>query len=69
MQTATLTFTTAGQPGNIAVLTQGAIGLDFNFVAGGTCSTTTTYAADDSCTVEYTFEPTFPGQRLGGIEI
>ena len=68
-QTAFVTITTAGTLGTISVLTQGATGLDFNFVSGGTCSTGTAYTVSQTCSVFYTFTPTHPGQRLGGITL
>ena len=70
-QTATVTFTTAGTLGSINVVTQGATGLDFAYVAGGTnaCATGTTYAAGNACTVQYTFSPKSAGLRLGGISL
>jgi hypothetical protein len=69
---ATLTFTTAttaGTPFTINVLTQGSPGLDFNFVSGGTCSTTATYAVGATCTVLYSFSPRYPGVRYGGVSL
>ena len=68
--TATMTVATAGTVGSISVLTQGATGKDFAFVSGGTCAVGATYAAGSlpaTCTVEYTFTPSRPGQRLGAI--
>ena len=68
--TATVTVATAGTVGSISVLTQGATGKDFAFVSGGTCAVGATYAAGSlpaTCTVEYTFTPSRPGQRLGAI--
>ena len=65
--TATVTVATAGTVGSISVLTQGATGKDFAFVSGGTCAVGATYAAGSMCTVEYTFTPSRPGQRLGAI--
>jgi len=69
VQTATMTVTTAGTVGAINVLTKGAPNLDFNFVSGGTCAVGTAYAANVTCTVEYTFKPTAPGVRYGGITL
>jgi len=66
-QTAYVTFTTAGTPSSISVVTQGVTGLDFNLVSGGTCSTSTAYTIGQSCTVLYSFTPGAPGQRLGAI--
>jgi len=69
LQTATLTFSAAGTISSIAVLTQGAPNLDFNFVSGGTCATGTAYTVGQTCTVNYTFTPTHPGARYGGITL
>jgi sugar lactone lactonase YvrE len=66
-QTAEVTFTTAGTPGTISVVTQGASGLDFAFVSGGTCSTSTAYTIGQSCTVQYTFTPNATGPRYGAV--
>jgi sugar lactone lactonase YvrE len=68
-QTATVTITTAGTLQTISVLTQGAIGLDFNAASGGTCTAGTTYAVGNTCTVNYTFKPTRPWIRYGGITL
>ena len=70
-QTATVTITTAGTLSNIAVLTQGATGLDFQAAAAvaGDCTTGTAYIVGDTCTVQYTFSPTHPWVRYGGISL
>jgi sugar lactone lactonase YvrE len=68
-QTATVTITTAGTLQTISVLTQGAIGLDFNAASGGTCSVGHSYAVGNTCTVNYTFKPTRPWIRYGGIAL
>jgi hypothetical protein len=68
-QTATVTITTAGTLQTISVLTQGAIGLDFNAASGGTCSVGHAYAVGSTCTVNYTFKPTRPWIRYGGIAL
>jgi len=63
-----VTFSTAGTLGSVGVFTQGATGLDFTqVIPGGTCVLNTVYAVGQSCTVEFTFKPTRPGQRYGGI--
>ena len=66
-QTATLFFTSSFTLGSISVVTQGATGLDYAFVSGGTCTISTSYTSGQSCTVEYTFTPKAPGLRLGAI--
>jgi sugar lactone lactonase YvrE len=68
-QTATVTITTAGTLQTISVLTQGAIGLDFNAASGGTCSVGHTYAVGNTCAVNYTFKPTKPWIRYGGVAL
>jgi sugar lactone lactonase YvrE len=69
MQTAYVNFTGAGTLGTINVLTQGAAGLDYNAVTGGTCAVGTTYTAGQVCSVTYTFTPTSPGQRNGAVVV
>jgi sugar lactone lactonase YvrE len=68
-QTATITLTASGTLGTIAVLTQGAPNLDFNFVPGGSCTPGIPYSTGQTCTVQYTFTPTHPGPRYGGITL
>jgi sugar lactone lactonase YvrE len=66
--TMTFTFDTAGSIGVPAVLTQGATGLDFADRGSGTCDTNGTghvYGIGDSCTVDMTFAPKYPGIRYG----
>lgn len=60
-----LNFDTAGTLGSLAVLTQGATGLDFANAGTGTCHANTYYAAGQSCTINVTFTPKFAGTRLG----
>src|ERR1700735_5704271 len=69
VQTATVTFVTGGTLNAINVLTRGAPNLDFNFVTGGSCVTGTAYLAGQTCTVDFTFTPTHPGLRYGGISL
>jgi hypothetical protein len=68
-QTATVTITTAGMSRTISVLTQGAIGLDFNTASGGTYAAGTAYSVGQTCTANYTFKPTRPGTRYGGVAL
>ena len=65
--TVTLNFNTAATLGSVSVLTQGASGLDFAGVSGGTCAVGTSYAAAASCTVSVTFAPTLAGSRNGAV--
>ena len=72
--TATMHFNSAGTLNAtlstaIQVVTQGASGLDFNYVAGGTCTPGMAYLSSTTCTVNYTFKPTRPWTRYGGIQL
>jgi len=68
-QTATILFSSSFTLGSISVVTQGATGLDFNYASGGTCTVGAAYTAGLICTVNYTFTPITPGQRMGAIVI
>ena len=73
-QTATLLFTSAATLNSslataIQVVTQGTTGLDFNYVSGGSCTPGAAYQAGATCTVQYTFSPQYPGQRLGAVNL
>jgi len=68
-QTAAITITNAGTLGTIYVLTQGAPNLDFQVATGGTCLTGALYGANATCTVNYTFQPKVPGQRMGAVQL
>jgi len=59
---------TTGVP---TVLSQGVTGLDFTDAGTGTCTTngSHTYYANDTCTVDVTFNPRFPGARYGAVEL
>src|SRR6185437_7660188 len=63
------TFDTGGTLGSTTVLTQGAVGLDFTDAGGGSCTANTAYNAGDTCTVNVTFKPRFPGTRYGAAEL
>lgn len=74
IQTVTLTFNHAGTINSTAgigiqVVTQGFSGMDFNYATGGTCVTGNGYLVNQTCTVNYTFSPKAPGQRMGAVEI
>jgi sugar lactone lactonase YvrE len=72
VQTATVTITTAGTLSKIAVLTQGATGLDYQAVTNGAllpCMVGVPYLVNETCTVQYTFSPTHPWVRYGGISL
>ena len=65
-------FTGAGTLASINVSTQGAPGLDFALATapgGTTCNTGTLYTAGQTCTAYFTFAPTHPGPRFGGIAL
>ncbi|MGB8262057.1 MAG: Ig-like domain repeat protein [Terracidiphilus sp.] len=60
-------FDAAGVLGPVAVLAQGAAGLDFANAGTGTCVTGTNYAAAATCTVNVTFAPVYSGMRSGAV--
>ena len=65
-------FTSGGSGITVSVLTQGATGLDFTDAGTGTCDTngsTYTYGAGNTCTVNVTFAPKFPGARYGAVNL
>lgn len=73
-QTATLSFNSTGTLNStlstaIQVVTKGATGLDFNYVSGGTCLPNMSFVPNQTCTVDYTFTPTHPWMRSGGIQL
>jgi len=61
----TYTFDTAGTLGSVAVMTQGVTGLDFANAGSGNCTANTAYNSGETCTVNVTFNPAFPGTRYG----
>jgi len=66
----TFTFDTGGTIYSLAALTQGISGLDFENAGTGTCITLShSYNAGDSCTVDLTFTPKFPGIRNGAAQL
>lgn len=62
-------FGTADTLGSIAVLTQGAAGLDFSNSGTGSCAANTAYSAGQTCTVNVSFTPMFSGSRNGAVEL
>ncbi len=64
---AVFTFVYGGTFGSIAVLTQGAAGLDFTDAGSDTCVANTVYAVGQSCTVNVIFTPKFAGSRYGAV--
>ena len=60
------TFDTAGTIGKPAVLTQGALGLDFSDAGTGSCTSSgTVYSVGNTCTVNVMFTPKLSGDRHG----
>jgi sugar lactone lactonase YvrE len=68
-QTATINFVNTFTLGSVSVVTQGATGLDYAFVSGGTCISGFAASPTASCTVLYTFTPKAPGARYGAIVV
>jgi hypothetical protein len=66
-QAITVNIGAAGTLGSIAVLTQGASGMDFRSVVGGSCAVGTVYSVGQACTVLVSFSPLHPWVRSGGI--
>jgi sugar lactone lactonase YvrE len=61
-------FNAATQLGGTGVLTQGAAGLDFQAVPGGTCAAGS-YSAGSSCIMNVTFAAMAPGPRQGAMVV
>ncbi|MDE1175041.1 MAG: Ig-like domain repeat protein [Edaphobacter sp.] len=69
-RTLTFAFDTPGSIAAPSVMTQGSEGLDFTDAGTGSCTTNGTshsYAKGDTCTVDVTFAPRYPGQRRGAV--
>jgi len=73
--TTVVTFTSAGTLAQMVALTQGAISLDFRLPTGtvnpdpSLCRDAVTYAVGQTCSLSFTFKPTRPGIRYGGITL
>jgi sugar lactone lactonase YvrE len=70
--TLSFTFDTGGSGVSVAELTQGVAGMDFADKGTGSCTTngaTHVYAAGDTCTVDVTLTPKFPGARNGVVQL
>ena len=65
----TLNMPTAATLGSISVVTQGASGLDFAYVGGGTCTVGTNYDGGSNCTVTVSFTPSSAGSRYGAVSL
>lgn len=73
-QSATISFTVAAGTtiGSVNVVTQGAPNLDFIATTpdtSATLCTAQTYSGATTCTVDVTFAPRYPGQRMGAVVI
>jgi hypothetical protein len=66
-QAITLSFPANATPATLIATTQGATGLDFAIVSGGTCGAGVNVAAGQSCTVNVTFTPGYAGMRSGAV--
>ena len=64
-----VTFSSAGTLGAVTALTQGKANGEFNIAPGGDCAIGTTYAAGQTCTVDFTFTPAHPGLRYGAVSL
>lgn len=62
-------FDSAGTLGSTAVLTQGAMGLDFIDAGTDTCTLNTLYSAGQTCTINVAFTPKLAGLRNGAVEL
>jgi sugar lactone lactonase YvrE len=62
------TFDTGGMLGSTAVVTQGVAGLDFANAPFGFCPADT-YEAGDTCFINVTFDPRFPGPGVGAAQL
>jgi sugar lactone lactonase YvrE len=67
--TVTITIPNAATLGSVVVATQGATALDFTNAGTGSCVPGTSYAAEESCTVEVAFRPVYAGTRLGAVQL
>jgi sugar lactone lactonase YvrE len=63
----TLSFPAGGTPASLMATTQGATGLDFALVSGGSCGAGVNVPAGQSCTVNATFTPGYAGLRSGAV--
>ncbi|WP_198152164.1 Ig-like domain repeat protein [Granulicella tundricola] len=66
-QAVTVNFSAAGSISSIKVRTQGVDGYDYTNAGGGTCSTSMSYSAGQTCTVLVGFTPKAPGERRGAV--
>ncbi|MGO8933953.1 MAG: choice-of-anchor D domain-containing protein [Terracidiphilus sp.] len=65
----TVTIPAAATLGSVAVVTQGATGLDFTNGGGGSCAAGTNYGTAQSCTVQVEFKPVYAGERYGAAQL
>lgn len=64
----TITVTTAGTAVALGTSTQGAVNSEFAVEPGGTCAAGT-YTAGTQCTVTVSFQPLYPGPRVGAVQL
>ncbi len=70
--TLNFTFTAADSGITASVLTEGGKGLDFIDYGTGSCDTNGTshaYSAGDTCGVDVSFRPLYPGARNGAVQL
>jgi hypothetical protein len=63
----TFTFNRLATLGKIDVVTMGARNLEFKNANTGTCEESRTYEPGQSCSVDVTLTPRFPGERKGAV--
>lgn len=62
-------FKSAGKLGSVAAVTEGAAGMDFTDRGSGSCKAGVSYSIGVVCTVNVSFTPQHPGQRMGAVEL
>jgi large repetitive protein len=72
--TVMVTMTASGLSAAPVVVVQGvamptAAPPDFAIASGGSCAANTPYIVGDQCTVNVMFQPSYPGQRPGAVEV
>jgi|GEM_PF-5693638 len=66
--TVTYTFHGTSSVNSFAAVTNGIANLEFKWAHSGSC-TITEYNDGDTCTLDFTFKPRYPWQRIGAIEL
>jgi len=67
--TVVVTISGVGSLSAIHVLTQGIPIQDFTLASGGNCAAGTAYFAGQTCTVNVSFQPKYPGLRQGAVAL